>query len=207
MHDWPLALLCVTISAYWLGVGVMVARARRRKHRFVGLVPEQSIERYLWLLWVPMVIGWIYVPWATRAAAATVPALPAFVEASAYAALRWIAAVVAVLALLATIRCWARMGNNWRMDVAVVDNAELITDGPFSRIRHPIYAFSMLLSLCSAVIVPTLPMAIVAALNIGLIVVKATNEERHLIAVHGDAYRDYSRRTGRFLPRLSARSR
>jgi len=206
MRDWPLTLLCVTVSAYWIGVGVMVARVRRRKHRFVGLVPEQSVERYMWLLWIPMVIGWIYVPWATRAGSPTVAALPEFAQLPAYAALRWIAAMVAVAALLATIRCWMRMGNNWRMDVAVVDNAELITDGPFSRIRHPIYAFSMLLSVCSFVVVPTLPMAVIAMLNIVLITMKARNEEKHLIAVHGDAYRQYSRRTGRFLPRLSMRS-
>lgn len=207
MRDWPLTVLCVTVSAYWIGVAIMVVRVRRRKHRFVGLVPEQAIERYLWLAWFPMVAGWIYVPWATRSGSPWVPSLPDLVDQPAFVALRAVAAIVAVIALLATIRCWARMGDNWRMDVAVVDTADLITDGLFGRIRHPIYSFSMLLSLCSVAVVPTLPMALVAAVNIALVVVKTRNEEGHLLAVHGEAYVDYSRRTGRFVPRLATKAR
>jgi protein-S-isoprenylcysteine O-methyltransferase Ste14 len=41
-----------------------------------------------------------------------------------------------------------------------------------------------------------------AALHIGLMLAKSRNEERFLAARHGDAYRSYCRRTGRFLPRL-----
>ena len=72
-------------------------------------------------------------------------------------ALRWIAAAVAVCCLLLTIECWRRMGDDWRMDIGARKTA-LITDGLFRAIRHPIYAFSMLLMVCSALIVPTLPM-------------------------------------------------
>ena len=72
---------------------------------------------------------------------------------------------------------------------------------PVRRIRHPIYAFSMLLMLCSAVIVATMPMMVVAAIHVVLMNLKARNEERHLLHAHGDAYASYLRRTGRFLPR------
>jgi protein-S-isoprenylcysteine O-methyltransferase Ste14 len=33
---------------------------------------------------------------------------------------------------------------------------------------------------------------------------KARNEERHLLKVHGEAYAIYMRRTGRFVPRSAA---
>ena len=93
-----------------------------------------------------------------------------------------IAAIVAVLALAATVKCWRRMGKDWRMDVGLDRKTDLITDGLFARIRHPIYAFSILLVLCSAAIVPTAPMLVVAAVNIVLLNIKARNEERHLPA-------------------------
>ena len=67
--------------------------------------------------------------------------------------------------------------------------------------RHPIYALSILLMLCTLAIVPTLPMLVVAVVHIALMNAKARSEERHLLAVHGDAYARYLRTSGRFLPR------
>lgn len=208
MQDFPLALLATTICAYWIGVGAMIVHVRRATRKVVGLVPEQRLEQLLWLVWAPMVAAWIYVPLATLARSGKVPVLPGFVvDEPAYAALRWIASIVAVLALAATVKCWRRMGKDWRMDVGLERKTDLITDGLFARIRHPIYAFSILLALCSAVIVPTAPMLAVALVNVVLLNIKAHNEERHLIGVHGDAYAQHLRRTGRFFPRLSGPAR
>ena len=207
MQDFPLALLVTTICAYWIGVGVMIVRVRRVTRKVVGIVPEQRLERFMWLFWVPLVTAWIVVPWATLARSGTVPALPEFaVRDPAYVALRWVAAFVAVLALAATVKCWLRMGRDWRMDVAPGRKTDLITDGLYARVRHPIYAFSILLMLCSAAIVPTAPMALIAVTHVVLMNIKARNEERHLQDVHGETYVQYLRRTGRFLPRRSSSS-
>jgi len=208
MQDFPLAVLVATVASYWIGVGVMIVRVRRETRKVVGLVPEQRLERLMWLVWVPLVAAWIFVPWATFAKAGAVPPLPDFaLRGPAYAMLRWIAAIVAVVALVGTIQCWLRMGSDWRMDIGLERTTGLITDGLFARVRHPIYAFSILLMLCSAAIVPTAPMALIAAAHIVLMNMKAHNEERHLLAVHGDAYARYLRGTGRFFPRRSAPTR
>jgi protein-S-isoprenylcysteine O-methyltransferase Ste14 len=128
--------------------------------------------------------------------------MPVFVHQSAgYVALRWIAAVCALICLLLTSVCWSRMGTHWRMAVSVKGEEELITDGPFRHVRHPIYALSMLLMICSAIVVPTVPMLVVAIVHLVLMQLKARNEENHLLAVHGDLYRRYLARTGRFLPK------
>jgi protein-S-isoprenylcysteine O-methyltransferase Ste14 len=202
MQDVPLAVLTATICTYWICVGVMIVRVRRKTHRDVGVVPEQGLERLMWIVWVPLVMLWIYVPWATLAGHRTVPALPGFATGvPAYRTLRWLAAVAAVVSLGATINCWMRMGKDWRMDVDLHQKAALITDGLFAYIRHPIYAFSILLMFCSAIIVPTAPMIAIAVIHVALMNVKARNEERHLLTVHGDAYARYLRASGRFIPR------
>ena len=90
------------------------------------------------------------------------------------------------------------------MDVSVDTKTALITDGPFRRIRHPIYAFSILLMVCTAIVLPTWPMLVVAAIQIALYNAKARNEERHLLKSHGEAYAVYIERTGRFIPRCGA---
>lgn len=205
MRDVPLAVLIVTIWAYWLGVGVMVIRVRRRNKKLVGLVPEQRVERFMWLVWVPLVAAWLFLPYAAATRTDGPFALPAFARADpAYSALRWVAAALAAACLAATVKCWLRMGDDWRMDVGERKTA-LITDGLFRKIRHPIYAFSMLLMVCSALIVPSLPMIAIAAIHLALMNIKARNEERHLSAVHGESYLRYVARTGRFFPRLSSR--
>ena len=205
MQDVPLAVLTATLCCYWIGVGAMIVRVRRRLRRNAAAGEKERFERFsvMWVVWLALVAAWIGIPWATLAHSAKVPPLPEFATSEpAYVALRWIAAVIAVIALAATIQCWRRMGNNWRMDVGVATKAPLITDSLFAHIRHPIYAFSMLLMLCTLAIVPTLPMLVVAAIHLTMMNAKARSEERHLLAVHGDAYARYIRASGRFIPRL-----
>jgi protein-S-isoprenylcysteine O-methyltransferase Ste14 len=206
MRDIPGAILAATIWTYWLGVGLMIFRVHRKSRRLGGLVPEQSAERLMWIVWVPLVTGWLTLPYLalvrrnawlhTAAFALTDPA---------YAGLRWLAAAIALLCLLLTAWCWARMDANWSMAVSEAQRGELIVDGLFARVRHPIYALSVMLMLCSAVIVATVPMLVLAVVHVVLMHLKARNEERHMLKMHGDAYAAYLRRTGRFVPRLGAR--
>ena len=202
MRDLPGVLLTATVWAYWLGVGMMIVSAHRKTHRLAGLVPEQRLERFMWIVWVPLVAAWTSLPFLALVRSQALLAMPVFVhQSAAYAWLRWIAAVCAVICLLLTSVCWSRMGTHWRMDISLKGEEELITDGPFRHVRHPIYALSMLLMICSAVVVPTLPMLVVAIAHLVLSYLKARNEENHLLAVHGDLYRRYLARTGRFFPK------
>ena len=204
MRDFPLVLLTATIWSYWIVVGVMIVRLRRRMRRNAGLVPEQRVEQYMWLVWVPLVAAWNVLPWLAFTRTLAPLGLPEFArEHALYAGLRWGAAIVAMLSLAATAKCWARMGKDWRMAVSVDQPTTLITDGMFGLIRHPIYAFSILLMLCTAVIVPTLPMQVVALIHVVLMNLKARNEERHLLQTTGETYARYLARTGRFFPRLA----
>ena len=203
MRDLPAFIIVVTICAYWIGVGVMIVRVKRRTQG-VSLAPAQPLERLMGLVFVPLVALWVALPWLAQSSSAAPWAMPEFARAApAYAAARWVAALVAVICLAATARCWAHMGKDWRMAVAVGEKTNIITDGPFRRIRHPIYAFQILLMVCTVVVVPTVPMVAVAIAHIVWMNLKARNEERHLLQTQGDAYAGYMRRTGRFFPRRS----
>jgi protein-S-isoprenylcysteine O-methyltransferase Ste14 len=205
IQDIPGVILAATIWTYWFGVGLMVFRVHRKSRRLGGLVPEQSVERLMWLIWVPLVAAWLMLPYLALVRRSPWLHTPAFALTDpAYAGLRWAAAAVALLCLLLTAWCWARMDADWSMAVSEQTRGELISDGLFSRVRHPIYALSVTLMLCSAVIVATPPMLAIAAIHIVLMHLKARNEERHMLKMHGDAYALYLRRTGRFLPRLGA---
>lgn len=200
--DLPSLVLAVTMFCYWGYVGVLSHRKRRRTRRMSGIVPSQPLEKLMWLVWVPLVLAWMTLPWLAAMRGDGPWALPAFAREWPYLGLRWLGALVGVVCLRYSLRSWRRMGRNWRMAVAPGEETELVTTGPFAYVRHPIYALSILLMLCTLVVVPTPPLLLLALLHIGMMIVKARNEERFLADVHGAAYADYCRRTGRFVPRL-----
>ena len=197
--------MTATIWTYWLGVGIMIFRVQRKTHRLGGLVPEQAVELRMWIVWVPLVAAWLALPYLALVRRSQWLHTPVMVLTDpAYAGLRWVAALIAVVCLCLTAWCWARMDTDWSIAVIEGQRGEFIADGLFARVRHPIYALSVMLMICSAVIVATLPMLAIAVVHIVLMHFKARNEERHLLKMHGDAYAAYLRRTGRFVPRLGA---
>jgi len=202
MKDLPGVLLTATIWSYWFGVGLMILRARRATHHLAGLVPEQPVEQVMWIVWLPLVVLWIILPYlALTRGQGLLADVPAFTRSAGYALLRWVAAIAAVACLLLTSVCWSRMGRHWRMDVPLEGEVPLITDGPFRFVRHPIYTLSTLLMFCSVVVMPTVPMLGVAIVHLVLMQLKARYEEGHLLRLHGEAYRSYLARTGRFFPK------
>jgi protein-S-isoprenylcysteine O-methyltransferase Ste14 len=204
MNDLPAIITTATIWAYWFGVGIMIVRVKRHSRKTPILTPAQPLERLMGLVFLPIVTLWMVLPYLAQSRTRAPWSIPGFaLEAPAYGAVRWLAAIVAVICLIATARCWARMGRDWRMAVAVGEKTNIIMDGPFRRIRHPIYAFSILLMICTAIVVPTWPMLAVAVAHIVWMNAKARNEERHLLTTQGDEYAQYVQRTGRFFPRLS----
>jgi protein-S-isoprenylcysteine O-methyltransferase Ste14 len=205
MNDLPCIVLAATVWAYWTCVVVMSLRVRRRTRKLSGIVPSQRTEQLMWLVWVPLVFAWMALPYVAAASSRWPWALPALARDMPLLAWRWAGAAVGLGCLGLSIECWSRMGKNWRMAVAPDEQTDLVTTGLYGRVRHPIYALSILLMLCTMVVAPTLPVALMAVIHIGLMIAKARNEEHFLARRHGARYLRYLQRTGRFLPRLGAR--
>lgn len=118
-------------------------------------------------------------------------------SAPAFVAYLGVGLVVAAIVLVMTSQ--ATMGRSWRM---CVDDrpTSLVTDGPFALVRNPIYVGTILLNLGIAGITQT-PWACMIAYAGGFFVaIQARLEETHLEQLHGDAYRAYASKVGRFLP-------
>ncbi len=202
--DLPTLIVLLTVCVYWTIVGAKVIRRRRATRKLSGVVPEQTLETLMALIWLPLVVAWVVLPWCALTHATGVLALPAFASSSVYAGLRWIAAAAGIAALYGSMRAWRQMGKHWTIAVTHDETSTLFTGGMFGRIRHPIYALSIVLMIATLVIVPTWPMLAVAVIHLALMVIKARNEERFLLAAHGEAYACYCRNTGRFVPFTAA---
>jgi protein-S-isoprenylcysteine O-methyltransferase Ste14 len=207
MMELPCIVVAATVWVYWICVGAMIVRVRRRTRKLSGIVPSQRVEQLMWIVWVPLVVAWMSFPYLAATHAAPPWGLPAFAQGSAFIVPRWVAAGVGLVCLGLSIECWLRMGKNWRMAVTPDQRTELVTTGLYGQVRHPIYALSILLMLCTVVVAPTMPVAVIALIHIVLMITKAHNEEKFLLALHGAPYRHYLDRTGRFFPRLRAGGR
>ena len=186
------------VALYWWRVVRMAAKMRRRTGRAANFVPAEPVGRAVRLVWQPVVCLWIGLPLATGLAAR----LPGWMRpAYAYEPVQWAGVAVAVGAYLATRVCWRKMGRHWRMGIDPAERTTLIVNGPWAYVRHPIYALSSLLMLATVVAVPSVPMAVVAAVHLLLLQWEARREEAHLTRVHGTAYAAYRRAVGRFVPR------
>ena len=119
---------------------------------------------------------------------------------AAWQAIVWVATIGTVTAFAMTTRCWLRMGKNWSMAVRPDKETELITDGMFSAIRHPIYTFSLLLMIGTLIVNCGWPMLLVASIHCSMLVIKSWSEEKYLAKVHGQQYSEYLARTNRFIP-------
>jgi protein-S-isoprenylcysteine O-methyltransferase Ste14 len=202
IDDLPILIVLLTVWTYWAIVGAMVNRRRRKTRKLSGVLPEQRLETLMWVVWLPLIAAWLALPWLALTHRAGAFALPAFAAADAYVPLRWIAAAIGVAALYGSILCWRQMGRHWTMAVTRDETSALLTSGMFSRIRHPIYALSILMMLATLVVVPTWPLVVIATIHVILMSIKARNEEKFMVAAHGEDYVRYVRGTGRFVPRM-----
>ncbi len=110
-------------------------------------------------------------------------------------------AIVTVAGIVLTLLAQVAMGDSWRIGVDHDERTELVTDGPFARVRNPIFSAMIPTALGLAMLVPS-PVAIAAAvaLAIALELQVRVVEEPYLLRAQGDAYAVYAARTGRFVP-------
>jgi protein-S-isoprenylcysteine O-methyltransferase Ste14 len=99
---------------------------------------------------------------------------------------------------------WARLylGGNWSSSVTVKVGHELIRNGPYRWVRHPIYSGLVLAMLGTAVANRQVRGVIAVILAFLGFTIKSRIEERAMTHTFGPEYEEYSRNTGGILPKL-----
>jgi protein-S-isoprenylcysteine O-methyltransferase Ste14 len=111
--------------------------------------------------------------------------------------------VIAAVAGLAIFGAQLGMGASWRIGVQDDQGTDLVTSGWFSLVRNPIYTSMIGAWVGIALMVPTwLGIVAVVIAVIGLEMQVRLVEEPYLLRAHGDAFRRYAARVGRFVPGL-----
>ena len=108
-----------------------------------------------------------------------------------------------VVGLVATLWAQLAMGTSWRVGVDPDARTALIRTGPFRWVRNPIYTAMTVAMLGLALLAPNVVSWLaLATLVAGLEIHVRLVEEPYLARTHGEHYRRYAARTGRFLPAI-----
>jgi protein-S-isoprenylcysteine O-methyltransferase Ste14 len=108
---------------------------------------------------------------------------------------------LAIFVLGLALAVWARvyLGRNWGMPMSQKADAELVTTGPYGKIRHPIYS-GIILAMAGTAIAVSLYWLVAVALVGAYFLFSAVTEERTMAKLFPAAYPAYKRATKMLIP-------
>jgi protein-S-isoprenylcysteine O-methyltransferase Ste14 len=162
---------------YWLGASVGVKTGRSPSSRFIGI-------RVAAILIVLLLVR-------TRA-----------LKGHTATDNPWLQSVgLAVFLAGLALAIWARvyLGRNWGMPMTQKVDPELVTTGPYGRVRHPIYS-GIILAMIGTTTAVSLYWLVAVLLIGAYFVYSAVNEERFMAGLFPDSYPEYKRSTRMLIP-------
>jgi protein-S-isoprenylcysteine O-methyltransferase Ste14 len=116
--------------------------------------------------------------------------------------LRWTGAGLGFLSVAFWTWTQITLGVRWSAQLQLPRDHQLVTTGPYSRLRHPLYTAMCGWAMALAMLSANWIFAAIAALSVLGVILRVPREEAMLLEAFGDQYRDYMQHTGRFAPRL-----
>ena len=117
--------------------------------------------------------------------------------------IRWFGIAFNIIGLVFLIWIHRALGEHWSMMLKLGEEHRLVTTGPYSRIRHPMYTFFYILVISNAIISLNVIVGICGIILWSfLYVTRIEDEEKMLMEEFGDQYKEYIERTGRLWPKF-----
>jgi protein-S-isoprenylcysteine O-methyltransferase Ste14 len=116
------------------------------------------------------------------------------------AAVRFIGLALYGLGMALTNWAQVRLGRQFSVDVTIQENHQLVTDGPYRRLRHPRYLGILLFTIGIALVFRSWLGLILVAVLIGVLLWRIYDEEALMHAEFGEEWEAYCRTTKRLVP-------
>lgn len=142
------------------------------------------------ILWLSPVVYVVHPPWMAWSSAG----LPTWA--------RWTGVAVGALCLVGLSWLFSSIGSGISPTGATRRVHALVVSGPCRWVRHPLYTVGASMFVSLGLMADNWFIAALGGLAFVGMALRTPREEANLIARFGDEYRDYMKRTGRFLPKL-----
>ena len=117
--------------------------------------------------------------------------------------LRWLGVVLGALCVAGIYWLFSSIGSGITPTSATRKQHTLVTSGPYRWVRHPLYTFGSSIFIALGLIADNWFIGALGILAFLAMAVRTPKEESNLIEKFGDEYRDYMKRTGAFLPKIT----
>jgi protein-S-isoprenylcysteine O-methyltransferase Ste14 len=111
---------------------------------------------------------------------------------------------IGVLCIALIYWLFSSIGSGITPTSATRKEHKLVTSGPYRWVRHPLYTVGSSMFIAFGMMADNWFIAVLGALTFMLMTIRTPKEEANLIEKFGDEYREYMKRTGRFLPKLGS---
>ena len=113
----------------------------------------------------------------------------------------WLGVFFAIAALGMFHLTHRALGRNWSISLDVREDHQLVTEGIYRRVRHPMYSAFWLWAIAQALLLPNWIAGFAGLAGFGtLFFGRVAREEQMMLETFGDSYRAYMARTGRVFP-------
>jgi protein-S-isoprenylcysteine O-methyltransferase Ste14 len=115
---------------------------------------------------------------------------------------RWLGVGLGIMCVFGIYWLFSSIGSGITPTSATRTEHKLVMSGPYRWIRHPLYTFGSSLFLTFGMMADNWFVALLGILAFTAMAIRTPKEEANLVEKFGDEYREYMKRTGRFLPKL-----
>jgi len=115
---------------------------------------------------------------------------------------RWVGVGLGVLCVLGIYWLFSSIGSGITPTSATRKEHKLVTNGIYRYVRHPLYTVSSSMFIAFGMMADNWFIPALGILAFIGMAIRTPKEEANLIEKFGDEYREYMKRTGRFLPKL-----
>jgi protein-S-isoprenylcysteine O-methyltransferase Ste14 len=116
--------------------------------------------------------------------------------------LRWSGVGVGFIGACLLTWTFRNLGKNITDTVVTRKEHFLVTTGPYRWVRHPFYLSFAICMLANTLVTANWFVFASGSVVLVLLIIRTAKEEENLLSRFGDDYRNYMKKTGRFLPRL-----
>lgn len=125
-------------------------------------------------------------------------------QAADYPARAWavaIGAIAFVAAMWVFRKTHKALGRNWSITLEIRDRHELVSNGPYAFVRHPMYTSFLLMGIGQAFLLPNWVGGLAGLVGFAILFfLRVNEEERMMMETFGPQYRAYMEKTKRIIP-------